>query len=262
MQNPRKYGDPPHRVAVVHGGPGAGGELAPVARMLAKSVGVLEPIQTATSLDGQVEELKTLLEEHAELPATLVGFSWGAWLALIAAARHPHLARKLVLVGCGPFEERYTERLRAARLERLAPPERAEFDRLTEALSNPDTGPREKDTFLERLGALVHKSDTYEAIATEREVIPPSGEIFQNVWNAAAQMRRSGELLELARLVRCPVIAIHGDHDPHPADGVREPLASILREFRFVELERCGHSPWIERHACDAFYATLLEEHA
>ena len=45
---------------VVHGGPGACGEMAPVARRLASARGVLEPIQTALSLEGQVEELRTV----------------------------------------------------------------------------------------------------------------------------------------------------------------------------------------------------------
>ena len=35
MSNLRTYGEPPFGVAVIHGGPGAGGEMAPVARVLA-----------------------------------------------------------------------------------------------------------------------------------------------------------------------------------------------------------------------------------
>jgi pimeloyl-ACP methyl ester carboxylesterase len=56
------------------------------------------------------------------------------------------------------------------------------------------------------------------------------------------------------------VVAIHGDHDPHPADGVREPLERALSDFRFVLLDRCGHEPWQERHARDRFYAILRNE--
>jgi pimeloyl-ACP methyl ester carboxylesterase len=73
-------------------------------------------------------------------------------------------------------------------------------------------------------------------------------------------MRSSGELLELGRQISCPVVALHGDYDPHPADGVRGPLASVLSEFRFVLLERCGHMPWIERQARERFFEVLEEE--
>ncbi len=61
MHNLRKYGSVPFSLAVVHGGPDAGGEMALVARQLFSSRGVLEPIQTAISLKGQVEEFKIVL---------------------------------------------------------------------------------------------------------------------------------------------------------------------------------------------------------
>ena len=61
MQNLRTYGKAPLTAAVIHGGPGAGGEMAPVARKLAYDYGVLEPIQTATTLEGQVQELVTTM---------------------------------------------------------------------------------------------------------------------------------------------------------------------------------------------------------
>ena len=28
------------------------------------------------------------------------------------------------------------------------------------------------------------------------------------------------------------MIAIHGDYDPHPAEGVEKPLATVLKDFR------------------------------
>jgi len=49
--------------------------MAPVARKLASIHGVLEPIQTAMTLDGQIDELHMLLERQGALPLTLVGYS-------------------------------------------------------------------------------------------------------------------------------------------------------------------------------------------
>ena len=76
--NVRKYGDSPFSVAVVHGGPGASGEMAPVASELSSICGVLEPLQTATSVEGQIQELQKVLQGHADIPVTLIGHSWGA----------------------------------------------------------------------------------------------------------------------------------------------------------------------------------------
>ena len=85
----RKYGNAPFDAAVIHGGPGAPGEMAPVAREISSVKGVLEPLQTAASIQGQVKELKTVLETNGNLPVTLIGFSWGAWLSFIFTAQHP-----------------------------------------------------------------------------------------------------------------------------------------------------------------------------
>ncbi|MCG7853028.1 MAG: alpha/beta hydrolase, partial [Methanosarcinaceae archaeon] len=85
----RKYGSAPFSVAVIHGGPGAAGEMAPVARELAPVCGTLEPLQTSASIDGQVRELQTILKTHGDIPVILVGHSWGAWLSFIFTSRHP-----------------------------------------------------------------------------------------------------------------------------------------------------------------------------
>ena len=235
--------------------------MAPVARGLASDRGVLEPLQTATSLDGQVHELKTALEKNGDLPVTLIGFSWGAWLSYLVAAHYPSLVRKLILVGSGPFEQAYVARLVETRLERLSEEERGEFKSTLEILSDPAA--KDKSASLARLGALCSKTDAYDPI--EHETNEPSitnrgGDIFQSVWKDAAELRRGGKLLKLARHVKCPVVAIHGDYDPHPAAGVREPLSAMLTSFRFILLKNCGHMPWIEREARARFYKVVEEE--
>ncbi len=259
--NFRTYGTPPYTVAVIHGGPGAGGEMAPVARALAPDFNVLEPIQTATTLDGQVEELREVLHTHSDQPITLIGYSWGAWLAYILAARHTDLVRKLILVSSGPFEAHYAQEIGDTRMNRLSAQVQTEFITLLQALRNPDTV--DKDASLARLGELVDISDTfapYDDDLRDKDHVEVSGDVFQSVWTEAASLRASGDLLALASQIQCPVAAIHGDYDPHPAEGVREPLSANLSDFTFHLLEKCGHTPWRERHATHAFYQLLRSE--
>jgi len=85
-------------------------------------------------------------------------------------------------------------------------------------------------------------------------------DIHQQVWSEAAELRRRGDLLTLGRQIRCPVVAIHGDYDPHPAEGVRKPLTAVLDNFRFILLEHCGHLPWIEKEAREKFLEILRVE--
>ena len=247
MKNLRKYGQPPFDVVVVHGGPGAGGEMAPVARELASDWGVLEPIQTALSLNGQIEELRTVLKKNADLPVTLIGYSWGAWLSFILSAKYPELVKKLILIGSGPFEEEYVAEIQEVRLNRLNGDEKTEVESLYEVLDNPAV--EEKGAAFERFGELFSKADAYDPIAPESYEVDFNADIFLSVWKDGAELRRSGELLELGKYIKCPVVAIHGDYDPHLAEGVQKPLSAILKSFRFMLLKNCGHKPWIEREA-------------
>lgn len=66
MNNTRVYGNKPYKVVVVHGGPGGPGEMASVANELSSDFGVLEPLQTKSSIDEQVEELKSQINNNAK----------------------------------------------------------------------------------------------------------------------------------------------------------------------------------------------------
>lgn len=261
MVNFRTYGEKPYSTAVVHGGPGAPGSIAAIARELSGEWGVLEPLQTATTLKGQVQELYETLCSKGDLPVTLIGHSWGAWLSFILAAEHPSCVSKLILVCSGPFEQHYVAELKEKRFSRMSPEERAEADEIIEYLYS--DGIEKKDEKLARLGELVEKSDNYdtEEIKTDStDRVKVEGNTYQQVWDEAENMRRSGQLLKYGAKIKCPVVVIHGDYDPHPAEGVREPLSRTIRDFSFHLLEKCGHTPWKERHAREEFYRILKKE--
>jgi pimeloyl-ACP methyl ester carboxylesterase len=254
----RTYGNAPFDVALLHGGPGTAGGMAPLAAELALRHGVLEPLQTASSIAGQVVELKELLEESADLPVTLVGHSWGAWLGYIFAARHPRLVKKLILVSSGGFEEKYAAMTHETRLSRLNEEDRGEVNRLLEIIRHRSTDDRNTD--FARLGELFFRADAYDPLPQEPPETVFSLEIYKKVWGEASELRRSGKLLEMGREITSPVVAIHGDYDSHPAEGVEKPLSAVLIDFRFILLKNCGHKPWIERQAREKFYSILEGE--
>lgn len=258
MKNLRKYGNRPFRVAVIHGGPGAAGETAPVARTLSNNYGVLEPLQTVDSLEGQIAELKSVLEVNANLPITMIGFSWGAWLSYIFTASYPDLVKKLILVSGGPFEEKYSAGINEVRMSRLSEEEKTEVISLYRKFN--DSRIEAKDEVFQRFGKLFSKADAYDPIDDDSDKIIYDFKIFQNVWKEAEEVRKNGLLLDLGGKIKCPVVAIHGDYDPHPAEGVKEPLSKILKDFRFILIENCGHKPWIEKQAKDKFYKILKME--
>jgi len=254
------HGQPPYRLVLVHGGPGGNGELAPVARRLAAKFGVLEPWQEAMSVNAQIEELAAVIRQDGQLPVVLLGHSWGAWLAGLVAAVYPELVARLILVASGPLEHGYADGIMATRMSRLAPEERSEVEAAMTMLSGPESP--ERAAAFARVGELLSRTDSFNVSADVAEKVQLRDDIYRQVWPEAAAMRKNGELLRLLAGIRCPVLAVHGDYDPHPAAGVHDPLLKILPEARWVLLSQCGHAPWRELHARDEFFRLIEAEMA
>lgn len=256
MQTTIKHGHHLFQTALLHGGPGASGEMRPVARELSHDLGVLELIQTEKSVDGQIEELHKQLTSRADLPVILVGFSWGAWLGFLFAARYPEMVKKLVLISAGAFESQYNKNLMRIRLNRLNNQERTEAERLI-ALIRAGRG---DNATLKRFGKLMTMADSFDPGPPESEPVVPDMHIYQSIEPETAELRETGELVRRADRIKCPVVAIHGNYDPHPPEGVEKPLSERLYDFKMIRLEKCGHIPWKEKRARDRFFEILRDE--
>jgi len=161
MENIRSYGNPPYEVAVIHGGPGAAGDMAPVARELSAIRGILEPLQTIDTVIGQLKELKNTLKKNGEGPYIIIGYSWGAWLSYIFASENPDMIKKLILVSSGPFNDKYTASIMETRLKRLTQNEQERALSLLNFLNITDSG---DNSVLVEFGKLISKADNYDPI--------------------------------------------------------------------------------------------------
>ncbi|WP_016777559.1 alpha/beta fold hydrolase [Anaerophaga thermohalophila] len=256
VKSVRKYGKHPFRVALLHGGPGASGEMQPVAKELGKDFGVLELLQTKKTITGQIEEFHRQLTESADLPVILIGHSWGAWLGFLFASRYPEFVSKLILIGAGAFESQYNHDLMNIRLSRLSERNRKKAERLIYEI---ESGSIDKEV-LKAFGHLMTRADSYDYDKNVQDTVDLDMEIYQSVWPEASKLRNSNELVRFADGIRCPVVAIHGEYDSHPADGVEKPLSERLPHFKMIRLEKCGHVPWKERQATNKFFQILKEE--
>jgi pimeloyl-ACP methyl ester carboxylesterase len=259
MQNVNLYGRPPYNIAVIHGGPGAAGEVKPVAVKLAEKFGVIEPYQTELTVQAQLDELNEQVTGNSSKPVTLAGYSYGAWLAYIFASQFPEKVKKLILISSGSFDEKHNINMLDKRLSRLSTEEAEEARDLQSIISGLEYKQIENE--FTRFGELISKADTFEAIDgfNEPEIIYRT-DIHQAIWNEAKELRRTGALLDFGYKIKCPVTAIHGDYDPHPAAGVKEPLENIIKDFKFILLKKCGHTPWREKFAREKFYEILDKE--
>jgi pimeloyl-ACP methyl ester carboxylesterase len=255
----RKYGESPYKVAVLHGGPGAPGYMAPVARELSATVSIFEPMQTKNSLDGQIAELAEQIAAHAEPPVTLIGSSWGALLALFLAARYKKLTRKLILIGSGVFDAGSSARITPRRLSRLSESDRRHYDNIMRQLDT--ASPDRRDALMAEWGRLLDATDMYDPITTETETLEVQYDLHVKVWSDYVTLRDRPDVLknEFSK-IDIPVTVIHGEYDPHPIEGIRPFLEGCLKDIRFFILSNCGHYPWLERQAKGEFYDILRRE--
>lgn len=257
MSHLRKYGRAPFSTVVLHGGPGAAGEMMPVAEELGNNVGTLEPFQTKKTIPEQVKELHEVLVESADVPVNLIGYSWGAWLAWIFAATCPFFVKKLILISSGPFDSKYVPEMEATRMSRFSERDKLRLNELQKEFESPQV--KDKTPLFKEFGEIFGKADSFSPLESLQET-KLDFDIYNSIWPEAEKLRESGELLKYAERITCPVVAIHGDYDPHPWKGVKEPLEKNLKKFKFILLEKCGHTPWLEEYAQDDFYYALLDQ--
>jgi len=255
LKNFRIHGTSPFTILVLHGGPGLPGDVASLAHAISLDYGVIEPFQTKASIDGQVQELYMLIKKHADYPVKLIGHSWGAWLAYIFTFYYPALVEKLVLIGAGAFLDDYNKDLFKTRMDRLSPNQNDEVIHLLKEIENSEKVFSEEH--FKRLGEIMSDADSFNCIDKGNTIIEYHPWIFNQVWNEAQELRQNSSLIQMGSKIKCPVLAIHGDYDPHPHKGVSEPLSKVLENFGFILLKQCGHYPWKERYARDQFYRIL-----
>lgn len=258
----RRYGESGPWVVLVHGGPGAPGYMAPVGQALADAYRIVEPFQRAgdrersLTVQRHIEDMREVIDVYCgnERPA-LVGHSWGAMLSLAFAAKYPGLSSRLVLAGCGTFDTDARELMKNLRQERT---QGERFARLR-AQHERETDP---DKRLALLGRLMRDADSYDLIPEEAA----RGEIawydalgFEQSWADMMRLQKEGVYPAAFAAVREPVTMLHGDYDAHPGRTIFEGLRKVVADIEYVEFEKCGHYPWLEREAKDLFYAALRE---
>ena len=251
----RKYGQSPFNTVVVHGGPGALGSVACVARELSEIMGVVEPLQSEYSIGELIEELNKQIKGECDMPVTLIGHSWGAFLSLLYTEHYPAKVKQIVLVGSAPLIDEYVPLITERRLRNLSKEDGELFLNLLAKIDKPDNG-----NALRQLAELVDKSDNYQLIeigADKVDSFPVDNVMYARIWEEARAMRSSGELMERVKKVNKPIFIIQGENDPHPLEGVTEPLELAGVPFKYYVLPQCGHSPFKEKLAVKQFYSIL-----
>jgi pimeloyl-ACP methyl ester carboxylesterase len=252
----RTYGNDGPLVIVLHGGPGAPGYMAPVARGLAESFRVLEPFQRGSggeplSVARHVDDLRELIQAHSpDARPAIVGSSWGAMLALAFAARYPDHAGPLVLIGCGTFDPVARQRLQLTIRERMDTALQQRLDQL--ANQYPDANER-----LRAMAEVLLPVYSCDVVSSDLKLETCDALAYSETWNDMLRLQVAGVYPAAFCTITLPVLMLHGKDDPHPGAMIRASLRPYIPHLEYREFDRCGHYPWLERAVRDEFFTLL-----
>jgi pimeloyl-ACP methyl ester carboxylesterase len=248
-------------VIVLHGGPAAVGEAAPIARGLAPPFQVLEPWQRGSggeplTVARHVADLLELVQTRCSnsRPA-LVGESWGAMLALAYAAAHPQSTGPIVLIGCGTFDPISRAQMTETLEERIDSALGRQLDRLSAEC--PDASER-----LKRQIELTEPLYLFDPIVTDlTEEQTPRFDVraHSETWADMIRLQAEGFYPSAFAAVESPVLMLHGAYDPHPGQMIRATLQRHLPKLEYREWANCGHKPWLEKAVREEFFMVLRE---
>ena len=252
------------RLLVLHGGPGAHHDyLLPQMLRLADRHSVLfydqrgggrsrtdnpAPITWQT----HVSDLGQVARELEMKPLTLVGYSWGALLALLytleGCTRSDLIApARLVLIDPAPLSRSYRDAFEAEFARR----QQGEIAlRMRDELTT--SGLRERDPAAYRQRAFELSVAGYFADPTNARNLTPfrvTGRVQQSVWDSLGEF----DLLPLLSTLKLPTLVVHGWRDPIPAES--SIAAARAMGARCVVLEASGHVPYVEQP--DALFGAI-----
>lgn len=256
----RRHGTTGPVVTVLHGGPGAPGCAVGLAKALAPFFVVNEPLQRRSgefplTVESHIRDLAQITPGNA----ILIGHSWGAMLTLSFAATHPDRVSKIFLVGCGTYDNKSRILMKRRLSELMDEGTRLRIDGLRRLL-NEESDPKKCDSIWRELGELYMKVETYDPI-DDPEYLHEEVEMDsignKETWEDVLRLQREGGEPDRFSRITCPVIMLHGTHDPHPGRETAELLRGYIPQLEYVEFEKCGHEPWRERHCREDFLAKL-----
>ncbi len=246
-------------LVILHGGPGASHDY-----LLPQMLALADPGRDLVFYDQrgggrsrtddrssitwltQVDDLAAVIAELEIAPLTLVGYSWGAMLAMLysihgTVQRREPMVRRLVLIDPAPVTRAFRDRFEAEFNRRqTAPRIRAMRDELA------GSGLRERDPEAYRQRAFELSVAGYFADPDRARGLTPFrvvARVQQSIWDSLGDF----DLTQPGMLdsVHVPALITHGRQDPIPVESSQAAAAAL--QARLVILEDCGHVPYVEQ---------------
>jgi len=198
------------------------------------------------NLADQISDLDALRGHLGAERIDLLGHSWGGYLVMAYAARHPeHVAHLVIVDSAAPkwsettsyFNDIFPEgsaRQEAVAFASALGDRAADDTNIREYLSMLFYSPEKRDLFLTGASSYAYNKDVNQQLNTD-----------------LARYDLKPELLKL----RMPTLVATGRFDINVTPSVAWKIHKAIAGSRFVVFEKSGHLPWFEEP--DAFQKTL-----
>lgn len=248
------------QLLVLHGGPGADHcYLLPQMLRLGENYDLLfydqrgggrskSDARIPVTWEAHVEDLAAVIQEFRLDPLSIVGYSWGAMLALLYAAGADTLKpARLALISPAPLTRAHRQAFEAEFARRQRGPE---ISRMRNELAS--SGLRERDPPAHRqrnfeIGVAGYFADA--AAASELTPFRVVARVQQSVWESLGEF----DLISRISGLQIPASVIYGRDDPIPSASSVDAAHALGAEL--VVLDACGHVPYVEQP--DRLFAAL-----
>ena len=258
-----QYGDGPEVAVMLHGGPGAAHDylrpgLDAVAEPNRRRLFYYDqrgsgrsPLASGVAPGGWREHVADLDAVRLHLggtPLTLVGYSWGALLAMLYAVEHRDRVARLVLISPAPAaaHERAEAKARLAAMS-ARPSVQALRARLDAAATSAADSAADRRRSRFALAVAGYFADPERALGLTPFMVKQAAE--DAVWRSLGDY----DLRPSLRGLGLPALVAHGTEDPIPLASARATAEALDAEL--VAIEHCGHVPYVE--APDALLPAL-----
>jgi len=259
-------------VVVLHGGPGFDhnsvfqfSELADKFQVIfydqrasGNSSGELDP--ASITINNFVEDLEGLRSQLKLGKINLIGFSWGATLAMYYSIKYPGNLKSLIIVGTGGANKEYFNEYFINLQSRSTENDRKALGEIEKL----ESFKKQETEIIQKYWRIIMKPffmDT--SMVNEVDLTFGKNTVKNQAGIGKFLMEDLGDFdihNELS-VINCPVLIIHGTYDPFPAEGAYK-VHGQLKSSKLVIMEDAGHFIFIDAH--DRFFnlvRNFLKDH-
>jgi proline iminopeptidase len=194
----------------------------------------------------QAADVGLVARELGVDPLAIVGYSWGALLAMLYAVETSRsgagpIPERMALLDPAPVTRAYRDAFEREFARRQAGPQLAA---LRQELAQSGLKESDPEAFRQRafeLGVAAYFADPRRA----HDLTPfrVTARVLESIWSSLGDF----DLLPALETLRIPSFVAHGRQDPIPLESSAE-VARALRAS-FIVMEDCGHVPYVEQPA-------------